>query len=107
MVAELITVMTPSAESKLLELRGDDPSRAYLRLFVQGRGCCGVQYGMTFESEIANDDVVIDRHGVPLTIDPESCSLCDGITIDYVHTEQGEGFTVRGPASGSGCGCRA
>lgn len=107
MVAELTADITTAAQTKLLELRGDDPARSFLRLFVKGRGCCGVQYGMVFEEAAAADDLVIDRQGVSLAIDPDSRAWCEGVTIDYVQTEQGEGFAVRGPASGSGCTCHA
>ena len=41
--------LTAAAERKLLELRGDDPERAYVRLYVAGRTCCNYRYGLAFE----------------------------------------------------------
>ncbi len=102
--------LTPIAAEKLRDLRGEDPTKSYLRLFVAGQGCCGVRFGLAFEEKTEPQDAVVESSGVPLTIDPESQPFCEGATIDYVETPTGAGFTVRGAAAaqgsnGGGCAC--
>jgi iron-sulfur cluster assembly accessory protein len=98
--------LTDAAERKLLELRGDDPERAYVRLYVAGRTCCSYRYGLAFESDVDPQDSVVEVEGIRLVLDPRSRPLCDEVSIDFVHTADGAGFAVRGQApEGGGCGC--
>jgi iron-sulfur cluster assembly accessory protein len=99
--------LTAAAERKLLELRSDDPERAYVRLYVAGRTCCNYRYGLAFEPDVDPQDSVIEVEGIRLALDPRSRPLCNEVSIDFVETPQGTGFAVRGPApEGGGCGCR-
>jgi iron-sulfur cluster assembly accessory protein len=68
--------------------------------------CCRYRYGLTFESEPDAGDTVTEANGVRFVVDEESRPLCEGTTIDFVSTPNGEGFAVRGPQiEGAGCGC--
>ena len=99
--------LTAAAERKLLELRGDDPERAYVRLYVAGRTCCSYRYGLAFEPDVDPQDSVIEVEGIRLALDPRSRPLCDEVSIDFVQTAVGAGFAVRGTApEGGGCGCQ-
>jgi iron-sulfur cluster insertion protein len=84
---------TPEAQGKVL------------RLFVEGGGCAGFQYGFTFDDK-HEDDAVTQHPGFELAIDPMSASYLMGVKIDYVESLQGAGFKIENPnATGGSCGC--
>jgi iron-sulfur cluster insertion protein len=97
--------LTPAAAAKLDELRGGEPGRSFLRLYVAGRTCCSYQYGLVFEESVDVQDAVRDCSGIQLAIDPKSQPYCDGASIDFVDAPDGGGFLVQGPIVGDGCGC--
>lgn len=98
--------VTAAAAEKLREIRGDDPSRAYLRLWVAGRSCCGYQYSLAFDESTAEGDAVVEQAGIPVAIDADSSPYCDGATIDYVDESSGPGgFLVTNTKLSSGCSC--
>ena len=101
--------LTPLAAEKLTGLIAANPERRYLRVFVSGRSCSGVRYGLALDEGPLPDDAVLQRSGVAVTIDPDSLPFVEGATIDFVDAELGGGFTVRNPAAesaetGGGCG---
>ncbi|MGH9245882.1 MAG: HesB/IscA family protein [Acidimicrobiales bacterium] len=98
--------LTPTAAAKIEELRGDDATKSFLRLYVAGRMCCRYQYGLAFDGEPDADDTVTEASGIRFVVDDESRPQCDGATIDFVETPKGAGFAVRGPViEGAACGC--
>jgi iron-sulfur cluster assembly accessory protein len=103
--------ITPAAASKLSALRGGDPSRAYLRVWVAGRTCSGYQYSLAFDEKAEDDDSVLEESGIPVAIDAQSSLYCDGATIDYIDETEGPGgFIVTnakfgGEGCGGGCSC--
>jgi iron-sulfur cluster insertion protein len=105
MDAATLIEVTPVAAGKLRELRGDDPQRAYLRLYVAGQSCCSTRYGMAFDAVTKPEDTVAEHTGIQFAIDPESRPSVEGATIDWVETPEGAGFTVKGVGGGSGCSC--
>ncbi|MBK8135470.1 MAG: iron-sulfur cluster insertion protein ErpA [Chloroflexi bacterium] len=76
-----------------------------LRVFVQGGGCSGMQYGMTFEADAESYDTVISVDGVRLVVDPTSLEYLRGATIDFVDSLMGGGFRIDNPNAVSSCGC--
>lgn len=97
--------LTAVAADKLRELRGADPTRAVVRLYVAGQTCCGYQYALAFDERAQESDTVADSGGVPVAIDAESLPYCEGATIDYVDETFGGGFVVRNERLGGGCAC--
>jgi iron-sulfur cluster assembly accessory protein len=75
-----------------------------LRIFVQGGGCSGFQYGFTFSEKQEGDDVTKCPE-FEVVVDPMSLPYLNGILIDWVDTLQGSGFTVKNPNASGGCGC--
>ena len=75
-----------------------------LRVFVQGGGCSGFQYGFTFDEKHA-DDNVLDQDGITILVDPQSATYLKDSTVDYVEDFRGAGFSVTNPNSTGGCGC--
>lgn len=98
--------MTPVAAEKLRELRGTDPTRAILRMYVAGKSCCATQFGLAFDATADETDTVSDVAGIPLAVDAVSQPYADGAVIDFVEGPEGTGFLVRNPTlSGGGCSC--
>lgn len=103
-----ITV-TSSASEKVKDLLKDDGLKDEniigLRVFVQGGGCSGFSYGFVFESEIADDDDIIEKDGIKFIIDPMSMMYLDGSTVDYNRELAYEAFVVNNPNAKTTCGC--
>lgn len=97
--------VTDVAATKLNELRGDDPAKAVLRLYVMGKSCCATRYGLAFDEHADPEDSVMKVRGIPVAVDPVSAPHCDGATIDFVDAPTGAGFVVRGASTGGGCAC--
>ncbi|MEA3336819.1 MAG: iron-sulfur cluster assembly accessory protein [Chloroflexota bacterium] len=76
-----------------------------LRVFVQGGGCGGMQYGMSFEDTQRSGDQVFDQNGLKVYIDPTSLFYMNGARIDYVDSLMGGGFHIDNPQATSSCGC--
>lgn len=76
-----------------------------LRVSVQPGGCSGFKYGLLIEEQAAEDDLIVEQDGVKVFVDPFSAQYLNGVTIDYVTSMQGSGFTFSNPNSTGGCGC--
>ena len=108
-VADVTTgvTLTESAAAKLkgvLEEKGVAETHA-LRVFVQGGGCGGMQYGMTFDDSPRADDEISEQFGVKVIVDPISLFYINGARIDYVDSLMGGGFAIENPNATSSCGC--
>ncbi len=99
-------VFTDSAAEKvrqLIEEEGNDNLK--LRVFVQGGGCSGFQYGFTFDEEVAEDDTSMQKNGVTLLIDAMSYQYLVGAEIDYKDGLEGAQFVIKNPNASTTCGC--
>ena len=76
-----------------------------LRVFVQGGGCAGFQYGLDFDKEPRNGDFEFEFDGLRVFVDPMSAMHLDGTTIDYVMGISGAGFKFNNPNAKTTCGC--
>jgi iron-sulfur cluster assembly accessory protein len=76
-----------------------------LRVFVQGGGCSGFQYGLMIEENGGVGDQTFESNGIKLYIDPVSLSYLKGAEVDFVDTITGGGFTIKNPNATSTCGC--
>lgn len=76
-----------------------------LRLYIQGGGCSGFQYGFTFDEEIKDGDAEVETDGVKLLVDPMSLQYLMGAEIDFTEGLQGEQFVVKNPNATTTCGC--
>jgi iron-sulfur cluster assembly accessory protein len=78
---------------------------AGLRVSVLPGGCSGFKYSLNIEERPLDDDLVNEVNGVRLFVDGFSAQYLTGITIDYVTSMQGSGFTFNNPNATGGCGC--
>src|SRR3974390_3280560 len=76
-----------------------------LRVFVQGGGCSGFQYGFTFDEVANDDDTAMVKNGVTLLIDPMSYQYLVGAEIDYQEGLEGAQFVIKNPNATTTCGC--
>lgn len=83
----------------------EDQQDLALRVFVQGGGCQGLQYGFRLEDQRDTDDIEFDHHGVRLWVDPMSLQYLQGARINYKENDAGATFVIINPAVGSTCGC--
>jgi iron-sulfur cluster insertion protein len=76
-----------------------------LRIFVQGGGCSGMQYGFTFDEVKNEDDFDLEFSGVHLLVDSMSSQYLTGATVDYVEDVMGCQFKITNPNAQTSCGC--
>jgi len=99
-------VFTDAAAAKVGELIQEEANpNLKLRVFVQGGGCSGFQYGFTFDENAEDGDTKVDNHGVTLLIDPMSIQYLAGAEIDYREDMEGAQFVIRNPNATTTCGC--
>ena len=99
-------VFTNAAAAKVKSLIDEEGNpNLKLRVFVQGGGCSGFQYGFTFDEDAADDDTRLEKDGVMLLIDPMSLQYLAGAEIDYQQNVEGEQFVIKNPSAKSTCGC--
>ena len=97
---------TTAAAAKVKELIAEEGNAALkLRVYIQGGGCSGFQYGFEFDEEQAEDDLAIDRDGVRLLVDPLSLQYLGGAEVDYTESLSGAQFVIRNPNARTTCGC--
>ena len=98
--------ISPIAASKITELRAEENKEGSgLRVFVQGGGCSGFQYGLMIEEAGTDADQVFESNGVKLYIDPISVRYLGGAHVDFQDSVTGGGFTINNPNAKSTCGC--
>jgi iron-sulfur cluster insertion protein len=97
--------MTAIAEQQIRELMQQEQDTIGLRVFVKGGGCHGCQYGMAFESKMAEDDTVVEQGAVKVIMDSQSAPLLAGCEVDFQDTVQGSGFAIKNPQAKTTCGC--
>jgi iron-sulfur cluster insertion protein len=99
-------VFTDAAAAKVSELiREESNPNLKLRVFVQGGGCSGFQYGFTFDENLEDGDTRVENGGVTLLIDPMSIQYLAGAEIDYKEDVEGAQFVIRNPNASTTCGC--
>ena len=98
--------VTQVAASKIRELLAEEQTvQSGLRVFVQGGGCAGFQYGLMIEGNPSDSDQVFESNGVKLYVDPVSLSYLKAAEVDFVESVTGGGFTIKNPNAVSTCGC--
>ena len=98
--------VSPRAASRINEIiAGEKGGPDKLRVAVLAGGCSGFQYKFELDGQPAADDVLIERDGARVLVDPASLDLLAGAELDFVDKLMGAHFTVRNPNATSACGC--
>ncbi len=99
-------VFTSAAAAKVATLIEEEGNPdLMLRVYIQGGGCSGFQYGFTFDEQEKEGDTRIVTDDVTLVIDPMSLQYLTGAEIDYSEGLQGAQFVIRNPNATTTCGC--
>jgi iron-sulfur cluster assembly accessory protein len=99
--------LTNAAATKvkgILEQEKANIPQGGLRIYVQGGGCSGFQYGMVLD-EAAADDQIFETDGIKVIVDPHSLRYLEGAEVDYKEDLMGGGFAIKNPNATSTCGC--
>jgi iron-sulfur cluster insertion protein len=101
----MITI-TENAVTKIQDILAEENNpQLKLRVFVQGGGCSGMQYGFTLDDTQAEDDWDIESNGVTVLVDSMSGGYLQGATIDFKEDEYGSSFSISNPTATTTCGC--
>jgi len=95
-----------AAAAKVRELVAEEGNQDLkLRVYIQGGGCSGFQYGFEFDEGQGEDDVAIVTDEVTLLVDPLSLQYLMGAEVDYTESLHGAQFVIRNPNAKTTCGC--
>ncbi|MGZ8392876.1 MAG: HesB/IscA family protein [Gemmatimonadales bacterium] len=103
--ALVITARAAEEVQKFIAQEQVPTESAGLRVSVLPGGCSGFKYSLNVEERALEDDMVAEVNGVRVFVDGFSAQYLTGITIDYVSSMQGSGFTFSNPNATGGCGC--
>jgi iron-sulfur cluster assembly accessory protein len=97
--------VTDRAARRIAQIVAGEPSTPMLRISVEGGGCSGFQYKFDLVGDRAPDDVMIEREGARVLIDPVSLDYLAGSEIDFVDDLIGAAFKINNPQATASCGC--
>lgn len=97
--------VSSSAAAQIKAITANETRNKLLRLSVEGGGCSGFQYKFDLVAEPDAEDVVIEREGATVLVDPVSLPFLDGAELDYVQELIGASFKVKNPNAQASCGC--
>ena len=103
--SDMLTVTEKAASQVKALLEKENKQGHYLRVYVEGGGCSGFQYGFKFVETKEDDDQVVECDGVRVLIDPASALYLAGVQIDFTDGLSGSGFKVNNPNATASCGC--
>jgi iron-sulfur cluster insertion protein len=101
----LPVTVSASAARRIAAILKAEPEATMLRLAVTGGGCSGFQYNFALDDQRMDDDLVLERDGAVVLIDPVSLDFLKGAEIDFSNDLIGAAFKVNNPNAQSSCGC--
>ena len=97
--------LTERAARRISEIMAREPEGSMLRISVNGGGCSGFQYAFDVDQTRQDDDVVVEKDGARVLVDPISLQYMDGSVIDFVDDLIGQSFKIENPHATASCGC--
>jgi iron-sulfur cluster insertion protein len=104
-MSEASITLSERAVRRIAELLQSEAAGALLRVSVEGGGCSGFQYRFDLVQETAPDDLLVERDGARVIIDPVSLGFVQGSEIDFVDALIGAQFKINNPNVTAACGC--
>jgi len=103
--SQMSVTLSARAAKRIAAILGAETAPTMLRLAVTGGGCSGFQYNFALDETRLDDDVVVERDGATVLIDPVSLDFLAGAEIDFTDDLIGQAFKVNNPNATSSCGC--
>lgn len=102
----MITI-TERAKNKALELmqKENRPTNTFIRVSVEGGGCSGLTYKLSFDNQLKENDKVFENNGIKIVVDKKSFLYLVGTELDYTDGLNGKGFVFNNPNASRTCGC--
>ena len=97
--------LSDRAARRIARILSREAGGTALRISVSGGGCSGFQYGFDLDPTRAPDDLIIERDGATVLIDPVSLPYMSGSEIDFVDDMMGQSFQIKNPHATASCGC--
>jgi iron-sulfur cluster assembly accessory protein len=104
-MSEAAFTVSDRAARRIAEIVAGEPATPMFRVSVEGGGCSGFQYRFDLVAERAADDLVIEKGGARVLVDPVSLGLLNGSEIDFVEDLMGASFRLTNPNATASCGC--
>ena len=105
-VTKSVVMITEEASFRIKEMmEHNEEQDAFLRISVNGGGCSGLSYGMTFDQNSQENDVLDEQFGIAIIVDKEDATILEGTKVDYKQSLMGGGFTIDNPNAIASCGC--
>ena len=104
-MSEATVSLSASAATQINVIMSKQESQKFLRVSVEGGGCSGFQYKFDFADKPDPDDLILERDGAKVLIDPVSLDFLGGSEIDYTQELIGSAFKIRNPNAVAACGC--
>jgi iron-sulfur cluster insertion protein len=98
--------ITATAIEKIKDILAEENNpKLKVRMFVQGGGCSGFQYGFTLDEEVNDDDFTIENSNNLLVVDGMSMQYLTGARVNYKDDLTGSQFVIENPNAETTCGC--
>jgi iron-sulfur cluster assembly accessory protein len=97
--------LTGRAARRIIHILKSEPAGAVLRISVNGGGCSGFRYDIDVAAAHAADDLLVERDGAVVAIDPVSLDFMKGAEVDFVDDLIGQSFKINNPNATASCGC--
>ncbi|HEX5959299.1 MAG TPA: iron-sulfur cluster insertion protein ErpA [Hyphomicrobiaceae bacterium] len=104
-MSDTAVTVSDRAARRIAQIAAGEPSTPMFRVSVEGGGCSGFQYKFDLVAERESDDLLIEKAGARVLVDPVSLGLLNGAEIDYVEDLMGAAFKIRNPNATASCGC--
>ena len=104
-MSEASITLSERAARRIAELLESEAAGALFRVSVEGGGCSGFQYRFAFVQETEPDDLLVERGGARVVVDPVSLGFVQGAEIDFVDDLIGAQFKINNPNVTASCGC--
>lgn len=97
--------LSASAAKRINQIMAKEAAGSKLRISVNGGGCSGFEYAFDIDTQVQDDDLVIERDGAAVIVDEISAQYMEGSVIDFVDDLIGQSFQIKNPLATSSCGC--
>ncbi|MDD9909390.1 MAG: iron-sulfur cluster insertion protein ErpA [Ahrensia sp.] len=104
-MAENNVSVSPAAGKRVAKILASEPEMVALRISVEGGGCSGFSYKFDLADAVQDDDLILEREGGKVAIDPISLMYMDGSVVDFVDDLMGQSFQIKNPNATARCGC--